>query len=91
LHNGSVPDLYLLLSSQSERPDRFWLGSKQFDTVKVGYSTEKIDGGYLYDVRRRGSSNTGHEFKDGPRGKGVIGPALPPDDRWAIIEYLKSI
>ena len=91
LHNGSVPDLYLLLSPQSERPDRFWLGSKQFDTIKVGYSTEKIDGGYLYDVRRRGSSNTGHEFKDGPRGKGVIGPALPPDDRWAIIEYLKSI
>jgi len=36
-------------------------------------------------------SNHGHEFKDGPRGNGVIGPALSPDDRWAIIEYLKSL
>jgi hypothetical protein len=91
LHNGSVPSLYLLLSPQEERPDQFWLGSKQFDPVNVGYSMEKIDGGYLYDVRREGSSNEGHEFKDGPRGKGVIGPALAPDDRRAIIEYLKSI
>ncbi|MGH9629680.1 MAG: di-heme-cytochrome C peroxidase [Bryobacteraceae bacterium] len=91
LHNGSVPNLYLLLSPQSERPDQFWLGSKQFDPASVGYSIEKIDGGYLYDVRREGNSNEGHEFKNGPRGKGVIGPALPPDDRRAIIEYLKSI
>jgi hypothetical protein len=91
LHNGSVPNLYLLLSPQTERPDQFWLGSKQFDPVNVGYSMERIDGGYLYDVRREGSSNEGHEFKDGPRGKGVIGPGLSPDDRWAIVEYLKSI
>ena len=34
--------------------------------------------------------NVGHEFKDGPRGKGVIGPLLSPDDRMTIIEYLKS-
>ena len=91
LHNGSVPNLYLLLSPQAERPKQFWLGRKQFDSVNVGYSTEKLDRGYLYDVSREGSSNAGHEFKDGPRGKGVIGPALSPDDRWAIIEYLKSI
>jgi len=91
LHNGSVPNLYLLLSPQAERPDQFWLGRKQFDPVNVGYSMEKIEGGYLYDVGREGNSNEGHEFKNGPRGKGVIGPALSPDDRWAIIEYLKSI
>jgi hypothetical protein len=91
LHNGSVPNLYLLLSPQEERPDKFWLGSKQFDPVNVGYRIDEIDGGYLYDAGREGSSNEGHEFKDGPRGKGVIGPALPPDDRRAIIEYLKSI
>jgi hypothetical protein len=91
LHNGSVPNLYLLLSPQAERPDQFWLGTRQFDPVNVGYSIQKVDGGYLYDVRRKGNSNVGHEFKDGPRGKGVIGPALQPDDRWAIIEYLKSI
>jgi hypothetical protein len=91
LHNGSVPNLYALLSPQNERPDTFWTGSKAFDPVKVGHDTSGIKGAYLYDVTRPGNSNHGHEFKDGPTGNGVIGPALSPDDRWAIIEYLKSL
>ena len=91
LHNGSVPNLYALLSPQNERPDTFWTGSKQFDPVKVGHDISELKGGYLYDVTKPGNSNRGHEFKDGPRGNGVIGPALSPDDRWAIIEYLKSL
>ncbi|MGZ4854764.1 MAG: c-type cytochrome [Candidatus Angelobacter sp.] len=91
LHNGSVPNLFALLSSQSERLDRFWTGSKQFDPVKVGYDTTEFKGSYLFDTSGPGNSNKGHEFKDGPRGNGVIGPALSPEDRWAIIEYLKSL
>jgi mono/diheme cytochrome c family protein len=91
LHNGSVPNLYALLSPQNERPDTFWTGSKQFDPVKVGHDISELKGAYLYDVMKPGNSNHGHEFKDGPRGNGVIGPALSPDDRWAIIEYLKSL
>jgi hypothetical protein len=91
LHNGSVPNLFDLLSPQSERPDTFWTGTKQFDPVKVGHDTGELRGGYLYDVTKPGNDNHGHEFKDGPRGNGVIGPALSPDDRWAIIEYLKSL
>jgi len=90
LHNGSVPSLYLLLSPQSERPKTFWSGSKQFDPIKVGYDTAKISGATLFDTTKAGNSNAGHEFKDGPRGKGVVGPLLSPDDRMAIIEYLKS-
>ncbi|HTS38112.1 MAG TPA: di-heme-cytochrome C peroxidase [Candidatus Solibacter sp.] len=91
LHNGSVPSLYALLSPQSERPDKFWTGSKEFDPVKVGHDTSDLNGGYLYDVSKPGNDNHGHEFKDGPRGNGVIGPALSSDDRYAIIEYLKSL
>lgn len=91
LHNGSVPNLYLLLSPRTDRPDTFWLGSKQFDPVKVGYDTSEIKGGYLYETENTGNANAGHEFKDGPRGNGVIGPSLSPDDRWALIEYLKSM
>jgi hypothetical protein len=90
LHNGSVPNLYLLLSPQSERPKTFWAGSKQFDPVKVGYDPAEINGATLFDTAQPGNSNVGHEFKDGPRGKGVIGPLLSPDDRMLIIEYLKS-
>jgi hypothetical protein len=91
LHNGSVPSLYELLSPQSERSKVFWVGSKQFDPVKVGYVTSELEGAYRYDVSAPGNSNAGHEFKDGPLGKGVIGPSLSADDRWAIIEYLKSL
>jgi mono/diheme cytochrome c family protein len=91
LHNGSVPNLYALLSPQNDRPNTFWTGSKEFDPVTVGHDTSEIKGAYLYDVTKPGNSNRGHEFKDGPRGNGVVGPALSPDDRWAIIEYLKSL
>jgi hypothetical protein len=91
LHNGSVPNLYALLSPQSDRPRRFWTGSKKFDPANVGHDTSEIKGGYLYDVTKPGNDNHGHEFKDGPRGNGVVGPAISPDDRYAIIEYLKSL
>jgi len=91
LHNGSVPNLYALLSPKTERPDTFWLGSKEFDPVKVGYDTSELKGGFLFEAKNTGNSNAGHEFKDGPRGSGVIGPSLSPDDRWALIEYLKSL
>ena len=91
LHNGSVPNLYLLLSPRSERPDKFWTGSKEFDPVLVGYDLAEISGATELDISKPGNSNAGHEFKDGPRGKGVIGPLLSRDDRMAIIEYLKSM
>lgn len=91
LHNGSIPNLYELLSPQKERADTFWAGSKQFDPVKVGHDTSELKAGYFYDVSRPGNSNHGHEFKDGPKGNGVIGPGLSPEDRWAIVEYLKSL
>jgi len=91
LHNGSVPNLYLLLSPRTERPETFWLGSKQFDPVKVGYDSSEVKGGYLYESKNIGNENAGHEFKDGQRGGGVIGPMLSPDERWALIEYLKSM
>lgn len=91
LHNGAVPNLYLMLSPKEERPETFWVGSKRFDPVKVGFDTAELKGGYLLDTKQTGNSNAGHEFKDGPRGKGVIGPSLAVDERWALIEYLKSM
>lgn len=91
LHNGSVPNLYALLSPQDERPNTFWTGSKEFDPVKLGHDTSELKGGYLFDATKPGNDNHGHEFKGGPRGNGVVGPAISPDDRYAIIEYLKSL
>jgi mono/diheme cytochrome c family protein len=91
LHNGSVPDLYSLLSPVSERPARFWLGSIEFDPVRVGYVSSRIRGGFQVDTSEIGSSNAGHEFADGPRGNGRIGRALTEDERLALIEYLKTL
>jgi hypothetical protein len=50
----------------------------------------KFEGGFRYDVTQPGNSNRGHEFSNDNR-PGVIGKLLTPDDRYAIIEYLKSL
>ena len=90
LHNGSVPNLYALLSPVAERPTVFYLGNREYDPVDVGYRTEKFPGGFRLDTSIRGNSNSGHEFNNGS-GKGIIGPPLTPDERRALIEYLKTL
>ena len=90
LHNGSVPTLYALLSPVAERPSVFYLGNREYDPVSVGYRTEKFSGGFRLDTSIRGNLNSGHEFNNGA-GKGIIGPRLTPDERWALIEYLKIL
>ena len=91
LHNGSVPSLYLLLSPREERPTRFFTGSKRYDPVHVGYETTEMKGAFAYDTNVIGNSNRGHEFTDGARGNGVIGSKLTVEERWALVEYLKSL
>ncbi len=90
LHNGSVPNLYALLSPLSERPKTFYLGNREYDPVHVGYRTEKFPGGFEFDVSKRGNSNSGHEFNNGS-GPGIIGPLLTPDERRALVEFLKTL
>jgi hypothetical protein len=90
LHNGSVPNLYEMLIPAKERTKKFYIG-REFDPVKVGLDTTGKSGAYLMDTSLRGNSNAGHSFEDGPRGNGVIGPLLTEEERWAIVEYLKSI
>jgi len=68
-----------------------YLGNREFDPRDVGYRNEPISGGFTLDTNLKGNRNTGHEFKDGPKGGGVIGPALSPNDRRALIEYLKTL
>jgi len=91
LHNGSVPNLYSLLSPKSERPATFWLGSKRYDPEKVGFDTSELEGGYLFETQNPGNDNGGHEFNEGPRKNGVIGPLLSHEDRMCLIEFLKSM
>jgi hypothetical protein len=91
LHNGSVPNLYALLSPVTERPKKFYLGNREYDPVNVGYRTDKLPGGFELDTTKRGNSNSGHEFNDPSNKDGVIGRLLTPDERRALIEYLKTL
>lgn len=91
LHNGSVPNLFELLSPVYERQAQFWVGNFEFDPVRVGYRSDKFPGGFLLDTRVTGNGNGGHEFRDGCRQEGIIGRALSPDERLALIEYLKVL
>ncbi len=101
LHNGSVPTLYDLLSPWTERPKNFWLGNREFDPVKVGYRTDPIKGGFrlvAVDANGqfvRGNGNGGHLFETPAPGQqarpGTIGRFLTPQERLALIEFLKTL
>lgn len=90
LHNGSVPNIYELLSPVSERSSKFWVGSFEYDPEKLGFVHTKIEGGFLFDTSIQGNGNQGHEFSN-KTGAGVIGRLLTHDERLEIIEYLKSM
>lgn len=92
LHNASVPTLMALLSPARERPAVIWLGQTEFDPVAVGLRFDEFAGGTKIDTSLRGNSNRGHEFDDAPKGTpGVIGPRLQPQERAALVEYLKTL
>mgnify|MGYP001806388443 FL=1 len=79
LHNGSVANLYQLLLPAAQRDKTFQVGSFKYDPKHVGYVTN--EGGTTYDTTKAGNSNAGHEY----------GAALSDEDRWALVEYLKSL
>ncbi len=88
LHNGSVPTLYHLLFPD-ERPQKFSLGQKDFDPVKVGFEIDpaKINPQpdfdlFEFDTNQPGNRNAGHDSE-------AYGTKLPREDRLALIEYLK--
>lgn len=84
LHNGSVPTLADLLEQPENRPKLFYRGYDVVDPVKVGFVTdwpEKETTGFRYDTAVQGNSNQGH----------LWGTQLPPDDKRAMLEYMKTL
>lgn len=106
LHNGSVPNLYELLSPAKERHGCFYLSpNMEFDPQKVGFVVAECGGaptirdplaGFEFKTQLPGNGNQGHEFSNSKncgataKDPGILGCELPVDDRWAIIEYLKT-
>ena len=87
LHNGSVPNLYQLLLPAKERAKQFYLGSMEFDPKQVGYEMNQVKEAFLFDTTIAGNSNAGHEYG---AGYGNV-TAMTEQQRWALIEYLKSL
>jgi mono/diheme cytochrome c family protein len=95
LHNASVPTVYHLLNSKA-RPKFFSRSyrteKEDYDPVKLGWKVQVLEGppeanlsGFerrkIYDTSRPGRGNGGHLFGDD----------LTDEERWAVIEYLKTL
>jgi len=84
LHNGSVPTLMDLLAPPQNRPRVFWRGYDLVDQDRVGFvssgaAAEKA--GFRFDTGLRGNFNGGHAW----------GTDLPPEQKLALIDYLKGL
>ena len=89
LHNGSVPTIYDLLHKAADRPVAFQTGTREYDPVKLGIQTDATkaalapgQSSFTFDTRQPGNWNSGHEWD--------FYPHLTDDDRYAIIEFLKT-
>jgi hypothetical protein len=85
LHNGSVPNLWELLTPPKDRKTTFKVGSLMFDQKNVGFAVDVSPfdkGDFTVDPENaNGNGNAGH----------VYGADLSEADRWALIEYLKKL
>jgi hypothetical protein len=84
LHNGSVPNLTELLEPQEKRSKVFYRGYDLYDPVQVGFDTTSPEAqrvGYRFDTSVKGNGNQGH----------LYGTELPPAEKKALIEYLKTM
>ncbi len=74
------------------RPDRFMVGSREFDPEKVGLKSSGYDG-FLFNTDLPGNSNAGHEYgtvrRTLPDGR-VLEP-LTREQRLDLVEYLKTL
>jgi hypothetical protein len=94
LHNGSVPNLREMLEPEEKRTKVFYRGYDVYNPVNVGFIVSRAEAETLgfsgdeverhawkLDVRERGNGNLGHNY----------GATLAPDEKRALLEYLKTL
>ena len=85
LHNGSVPNLWELLLPPDQRSQSFMVGSRRYDSEKVGYVTTESpykDGTLVVGTgAHAGNRNVGHDYTSD----------ISDDQRKALLEYLKQL
>jgi hypothetical protein len=84
LHNGSVANLRELLLPPAQRKTEFALGSREFDPVDVGFTTDPNAPGniFVFSTKIDGNSNAGHDYNNAGLKEGEIA---------ALIEYMKTL
>jgi mono/diheme cytochrome c family protein len=82
LHNGSVPNLWQLVQPKA-RASTFYVGTREFDPKNVGFVTTAFPGAFQFDTSKRGNSNVGHDA--------YLPASVSDDDRWALVEYMKTL
>jgi mono/diheme cytochrome c family protein len=87
LHNGSVPNLRELLEPHDKRSPTFYRGNDVYDRENLGFVANIAEQNgrnfYLIDTAKDGNHNYGHEGAD-------YGTSMPPDEKRALLEYLKT-
>jgi hypothetical protein len=85
LHNGSVPTLWDLLQTPEQRPAVFYRGSNIIDEGKVGFVSDGPDmkepAYFKFDTHLPGNHNGGH----------LYGTQLPDNEKWDLVEYMKTL
>jgi len=94
LHNGSVPNLNELLKPAKDRVTKFYVGTREFDPVNVGFVNRPEPGAFEFDTTKPGNSNAGHDcYLPGGR-IDCTNPAahvFTDDERKALVEYMKGL
>ena len=74
-----------LLDPPKSRPEMFYRGDDVYDPDSVGFVSDVASrrGRKFFEFRTNvpGNSNNGHNY----------GTSLPPEDKTALIEYLKTL
>ena len=87
LHNGSVPTIRDLLKPAQQRPAKFYRGYDVLDLKNLGFVSQdngdgRVErGGLLFDTRKQGNGNQGHEY----------GTGLADQEKTDLIEFMKTL
>ncbi|HHC74359.1 MAG TPA: hypothetical protein ENK78_04750 [Thiothrix sp.] len=81
LHNGSVRTLEELLKPAAQRETGFWVGSREFDPIAVGFQSTDDADHQFFDTYLSANSAAGHEY----------GTHLDAEQKSQLLEFLKSL
>ncbi len=78
---GRCPRFGDLLRKENDRPWEFYVGSHEFDPVKVGLVAKQAPGTFRFDTSMLGNWRNGHPF----------GTELSKQQKEDLLEFLKTL